>query len=546
MNRLLLTHVLVLLFGLVPGQHASAAAALSVDMDTAIQNDFLGVNAIYHGFAFMPEQTNKGMNDTDRAREFDRVQRIRLNIARTWYHPNFACTKSSGLSGAYNWNSTRMNALYSWLQAMQDRHVDVALQLGWWFTQDTYYGHSSPDPTNDPPKFAAWASESLHQIIEVKGFTNVKYGILFTEPTAYDTGGKIPTNYTQWSYYVKVVKAVHDKLVADGRRNLVKLVGPNNTFAGYILTDLTNAVNELNDQIDIYSGHDYNRDDYFWWAYTCNNLKGTVSATGKQVWLDEWGMQDEAYRQTPDYGNYVAQGVAACLNSGLQTCLSWTLFDQQYISADSSFINNWTSLDSFYNGVQRWGFTKWPHDTIANPTLPYPSWYAFSLMSKYLGGRGGTRVFQTTNDGGVYISAVQQPAGDWSFLVVNTNGYATNIQVNLSQPLNRAMCRYLYDPNQIVPTAGAAIIGADQLSNVGTSFTDSLPARGVAIYSTIGPVLSVAPGSNDTVILSWSDPDFHLQSAGDVSGSYTNEPNGAVSPVTNTVSGANKFYRLSD
>ena len=67
---------------------------LSLDLDRSIQNDFLGVNGVYHGFAFMPEQNNKGMTDIDRQREFERVQRMGLNVARTWYRPNWACGSS--------------------------------------------------------------------------------------------------------------------------------------------------------------------------------------------------------------------------------------------------------------------------------------------------------------------------------------------------------------------------------------------------------------------------------------------------------------------
>jgi hypothetical protein len=474
---------------IAPLSAQGASASLTVNMNTVIQNDFLGVNAVYHGFAFMPEQIDKGMNDADRAREFDRVQRIGLNIARTWYHPNYAC--SASLWDTCDWNSTRMQALYSWLQTMKDRNVDVALQLGWWFTRDTYYGRTSPDPDADPQNFAAWVSESLHQIIEVKGFTNVKYGILFTEPTGYESG-TVPSGYSQWSYYVKMVKAIHTQLVTDGRRSLVKLVGPNNCCGA---VHLSSAVSELNNEIDIYSGHDYNYADYSGWSNLCNNMKNTVAATGKPFWLDEWGKQDEFYRQTGDYGNYVAQGVAACLNAGVQTPMNWILFDQQYISTDSTVGNTWDGSDSFYNGIHRWGFAKWPHDTIANPTLPYPSWYAFSLMSKYLGGRAGTQVYQTTNANGTYIAAVKRSSGDWSFLVVNGNASATSIQVALSSPLNHTLYRYLYDPAQIVPTEAADLIAADiRLPNVGASFTDSLPARGVAIYSTIGkPVLTFFP-----------------------------------------------------
>jgi hypothetical protein len=60
---------------------------VGVSLDESIQKDFLGVNAVYHGVAFTPEQVRKGMDDADRKREFDRVATMKLNIARTWYGP---------------------------------------------------------------------------------------------------------------------------------------------------------------------------------------------------------------------------------------------------------------------------------------------------------------------------------------------------------------------------------------------------------------------------------------------------------------------------
>jgi hypothetical protein len=342
---------------------------------------------------------------------------------------------------------------------------------------------------------------------------------------------------------VKVVKAIHDQLVADGRRGLVKLVGPNNTSGAL---NLTNAVNELNAQIDVFSGHNFNLADYPAWYNLCTNMMRIVSSTGKPVWMDEWGKQDEAYRQTADYGNYVAQGVAAALNAGLQNPQIWLLFDQQYISADWTVGNNWNDSDSFYNGVHRWGFAKWPHDSISNPTRPYPAWYAYSLMTKYLGGRDGTQVFRTTNSNGVFISAVRQPSDDWSFLVVNTNTATRSIQVNLNTNLNRTLCRYLFNPSLIVPTESATLIGAQQTISATTNFTDSLPSRAVALYSTLGPVLELQHNDDDTVTLNWNGSAFHLQSADGIDGLFTNAPDGATSPVTNAASASFKFYRLAN
>ncbi len=90
--------VLAALGASIPPLNAQGpGASLSVNTSTVIQSDFLGVNAVYHGFAFMPEQIQKGMSDADRGREFDRVWRIGLNLARTWSSVIAVCGNSRTL-----------------------------------------------------------------------------------------------------------------------------------------------------------------------------------------------------------------------------------------------------------------------------------------------------------------------------------------------------------------------------------------------------------------------------------------------------------------
>ena len=454
-------------------------ALVSVDLDRVIQDNFLGVNGTYHGFAFMPEQTDKGMNDADRQREFERVARLDLKIARTWYRPDWAAGER--LNHPFNWESPKMRAFYRWLDAMQSLGVQVALQAGWWFTRDTYYGYQEPDPASDIPRYISWVSESLHQMIHVRGFTNIRYLVLFTEPTSYELG-RVPSGFNQWSYYARVVRMLHERLLADHRRHLVQFVGPNNTFGGLHLAE---AVSELNDVIDIYSGHDYNKPDYLAWYSLCQAMQSVVAPTGKPLWLDEYGKQDEAYRQTPDYGCYIAQAAAASINAGNQSSFIWLLFDQQYVAAEPNGGQDTTNDDSFYHGVHRWGTTRWPHDTLASPTSPYPHWYVFSLLSRWMGGRGGTQVL-AVDSGAPVISAATRPAGsEVAVLLINTAEEDAPLQVRFNRPLHRTLFRRLYDPATIQPSESAGLLPVSRtLGPVETSFSEVLPARGVAIFTT--------------------------------------------------------------
>lgn len=458
---------------------------LTVDLDTVIQDDFLGVNAVYHGIAFMPEQVHRGMNAADRAREFERVERMGLNIARTWYRPDWAC--GSDLMAPFDWDSTKMNAFYAWLDEMQRQGVDVALQAGWWVggdvLGDVWYFQQKEQWATYLPRYAAWVSESLHQLITMRGYTNIKYLVLMTEPIhGYQQGNQPDDFATVEDWYQRIVQEVHTQLVADGRRTLVKTVGPNSEFGDEVW-----AKNNLNTEIDIFSAHGYNEAGYHGWFQRVSAMESSIVSTGKEIWLDEWGKQDEAYRDTPDYGWYLGQGVAASINAGNQTSMVWILFDQQYVSIDNSNAQNVTNEDSFHSGVHRWGVAYWPHDSVPNPTYVRPSWYAYSMLSRYMGGRNGSQTYATTGPANVKIAATRPNGTEYSFLVVNLSDSAQDIRVDLSHAINKTLYRYNYDPAAL-PAADetAPLLGYDKtLARVRDSFSDSIAGKAVVIYSSI-------------------------------------------------------------
>lgn len=478
------------------GKDNNSRALLKIYNDSILINDFLGVNGVYHGFAYMPEQTDKGMNENDRQREFSRVKNMDLKIARTWYRQDWAC--GDNIYNEFNWETTKMKAFYLWLDKMKELNVDVAIQSGWWFTKDTYslasFSDKSckifPEPEKNMERFSLWMKESLHQLITVRGYSNIKYLILFTEPLNYPSG-IIPVGYTEPEYYDKICTRIHEKLVESGLRSSLKLVGPNSgstdtaAWIGW-------SVKNMNDVIDIYSWHAYNGEN-FWtnppleyngWKNIVEVGIKKIKQTGKPFWIDEYGANrpNENIRLMPDYGNYLAQCVAAFINGGAQTSLIWLLFDQQYVGP----LESASSGDSFYNGVHRWGIAKWPHDNVSEPENPYPSWYAFSMMSKYLGGRNNTIVYKTQNADSLYVVATSPNGTDFSVMLVNGAHSSKKIEFEFQKEINKTLRRHLYDPSSLEITKKASIINDDlTFKKVKRIFNDEIPSRGVAIYTSL-------------------------------------------------------------
>jgi hypothetical protein len=458
---------------------------LQVYLDDIICPEFLGVNAVYHPFATMPFEIERGMAEADAEREFSLVASIGLKVARSWYRPDWAC--GSDLHNVFDWETAEMQELYRWLTAMQARRVRVALQAGWWCTRDTYLGHDGPDPARDLPRYAEWVSESLHQLITVRGYTNISHLMLFTEGVNYQSG-LLPAGISQTQYYGMAIRAIHERLQADGRRGLVRTVGPNSgstTEASWV--DVARA--DFDDCIDVYSWHSYNGDnfdtnpplEYHGWLNLVAQGTRKLAGSAKPYWFDEYGANrpDETVRARPDYGCYLAQAVAAFINGGCQTSLLWILLDQKY-PGDT------TNNDSFYRGVQRWGLVPWPPDDLPDPLSPRPAWYAFGLMSRILGGGEGYRSLRTECEKDVFMAAIAQPGGAYALLAVNAAHEPRRISIRLSRALNTMVERWEYDPAHIDPAWGDKLPASDRLFSAVDRWDDVLAPRGVVLYRTAG------------------------------------------------------------
>ena len=151
---------------------------LILKTDKPVQEIFLGANAVYHCYATLPDSTGRAYNEEQCALEFDRVKKCGLKIARTffrWY--GWDAEKQ-----CFDWeNEPYIKGFYKWAEAMKDIGTDFALQVGWW-SPEVVLGHGSNGTSpfyinenweNSVHRYAEWVSEVAHQLIEVRGFTNI-------------------------------------------------------------------------------------------------------------------------------------------------------------------------------------------------------------------------------------------------------------------------------------------------------------------------------------------------------------------------------------
>ena len=421
---------IIVFFVLVSAVHARDT--LSVDRDAVIQANFLGINAVHHGFSYMTESREMGMSDSLHALEVARVKASGIRVARTMYRPGWAMGEGPWLRP--DWDSAQMRTFYAWLADMQSIGVEVALNIGWWFPRDVIWNRDQHLPAypDDRDEYCRWLSESIHQIVEVRGFTNVKYLFMFTEPS--DRYGDLPMGKKHWDYYKEVVLAANQRLIDDGRRQLVKFIGPNTSETKSWLGE---TVRELNDAIDIYASHTYNLKSYQEWYDMTLRVKAEVEATGKPFWIDEYGLQDLDMRTSNAYGTFVAEANAAFLNAGAQASMIWLLSDQYYPEP----IKHITNRDAFLDGKHSWGLFPW----LPECRTPHPAWDAFLLISRLMG-EPGSAVVKTKGLADLPIAAVTRENGGLRVLVVNRGKERREFSVALSRPVAGPLHRYAYNP----------------------------------------------------------------------------------------------------
>lgn len=242
---------------------------LKIKNNLPVQENFLGNGAIYHGYAAMDDHMGRVYTNELCDIEADRAADMKLKFARTFY-TWWAWDEERK---AFNWENEIMQAFYAWLKRMKDRNIPVIVNTGWCSPGDL----NGKGWTNNPPyppcpfivtdnweltleNYGNWVSETVHQLIEVRGFTNIKILALFTE--AEGKGKNDPSKpYERWR---DSAVAAHNALVRDNRRNLVKLMGPQEasipaeTAYGRAGEMLRWAVeNTPEDVIDIFSCHVY-------------------------------------------------------------------------------------------------------------------------------------------------------------------------------------------------------------------------------------------------------------------------------------------------
>ncbi len=490
-------------------------ATLTINNAKPVQKDFMGLNAVYHGFTYRKDAFGRQYDEATAKFEAKRAINTGMNVARTYYDHNMAwdaATKS------WNWESEDMKAFYKWCLDMKEGGVDVLVNY-WYQNNYLYTSYSWKDETSDGTqnvpfegfrvdgdqqktleKFADFMCETV-RALRAHGCTNANQIAVATEPGAWweddwegVEGGKEFMAYQEKcaKSQADTVNTVNAALKKNDLRKYLKIMGPNISAQapgtqGIYLKAYKKYLDK--DACDYFSSHTYQgsdntKDNYFLWQEQWDELKSHGVDANTYIW-DEYNLANiggssatTTLRNSPYAGTQMALAETCFLNNGFKGSYRWSLFDQQW---PNNYANN---DDSFKDGVHMCGTAP----TLLQSSIVYPTYYEYSLVQTAMG-QEHSKVFASTNDdfNSVYSAMTVGPDGSVNIIVVSTNIFETKVSVDFEKSLEGVtLYRHLYDPNNLAPcTDKGELIPPDcKYTNTTTKLNDVIPPYSVAIYTT--------------------------------------------------------------
>ena len=196
---------------------------------------------------------------------------------------------------------------------------------------------------------------------------------------------------------------------------------------------------------------------------------------GKPYCFDEYNSTYDRDNSRDTHGADICMAAISLMNSGCQSSLLWTVFDQQWPN------NHTTNPDSFVDGDHRCGVMP----ILTRSLVPYKSYYAFSLVSKYVDGEG-TKVYEGFGENNVQTTMSVSPEGEITLVVVNNKAFDDEFTITFDNALDSVnFNRHAFDPKTCTPNEKAEIIGVDKIfEGVTDVLTDKIAAYGVQVYTT--------------------------------------------------------------
>lgn len=474
---------------------------ISIDNTSPVQSNYNGQGAYYASFSCMNDVTGKPgtviYSDEQIEWEMECVRRSGVNVVRTMFMESWAWDPATGdnvENVKVNWDTDDMKCFYKWLDKMTEMKIDVMVSFGWTMgalgktavernIPVFQYMSGSSNYFDCIPYYAQFYSDFVKEVIVKRGYNCIKYANIMTEPD-YNPAGDVEANsHEHWQQWYTAAEALHNKLVKDGVRQSIKLLGAqsvrDNDWVKW-------TVEEADDIIDIYTAHRYPTVDSYYEQgalydqvyYKAKEWVDTVRPTGKDFWWDEiqvFTKNEPDTEMHPKYqGAQEVLAISAMMNAGVSKNLLWMLAKQKYP-------NNFATYTEFVEGVQTTtgflGYLNWDN-------TPEPVWYAYSMVANALN-HPEQSVYEIIPENDIYGTLSVSEDGTVTLIAVNMSLEDQEISFDFEKSFDDiTLYRYCYDPSIIEANAQVELIkSSGKFINVYNTITDKIPSFGVTVYT---------------------------------------------------------------
>ncbi|TLS53693.1 hypothetical protein FE782_05325 [Paenibacillus antri] len=488
---------------------APAPHTVRIDPNEVVQSDFLGIGVNVIPTALMEGTTRFGYTEAHWEMDRKRILTVRPKVARVWFQIDWM----ESAKGVYTFDSPQMQAFYKYLDVFKEAGTEIELNMGWKIGSAAHEWFNIPgvDPWTSAPAdldaYAASTSAALRELIEVRGYDNVKYLTFYNEPNGswdFEAPGD------QQAYYAEMVRKASERLAADGLRDRIEIWGPEETGAPGWTQYMKDHIDE---HMDGYSFHVYG-EAYEGLRVALKQRSDYVAP--KPVHLTEFGWGDD---NASNWDAGFANSVVAVANGGVKSALVWQL-------------NGVWSPDPFggTNGV----YTMW--DSIVLGMEPRKTFYSAGLLNRYIPEHSSVLAVDTgTPD--LRAAAFKTADGNYSILLESKAGLPKDVTFDFGGvEIGKTFRKHVYQ-DDVVRTGNAILPPASASFEAGASFRDPNvgSAYHFAVYTTEPPQTQVEVSpllptvrSGDKLQLSATV----IDNTGGVTWSIVGENNGAINKNT--------------
>lgn len=515
------------------GLDSSNVINLSVYNNTVLSNDYKGLSGtVYHSSGYITNDlTGRNYTDEQRQTELKRLSESGVKYCRTRFSPDTIWNSSTN---KFNFSASRMQNFIDYCKALESKNISVCLQTSWYLNEilsnnknnatNTYLNGNGADLYSEQALYSGLiateyklsgsakmpSGETVTEYYNRVGIAAVRYGvylsnfikaakdsgvnnidylIYFTEPS-YATEDKPEGEFAnEYLFVSKTIKNVIEKV---GYAEGVKHVGPNQGSVQTGLGLLKYVVTREPELFDVLTAHFYpysaSISDDAYYSQCINAFTSYLQVLkdagveNKEFWVDEFfAVQKNSSRSARQSAKAALQtvvGSIAAQQLGVENIILWQIFDQAW--GDSL-----ETSTEFENGIHMCGTAP----SLLVSDVPYAAYYPLSTFMRFNSANSGksfaTSSGKNATSQGVYIGAMEDDNGNLIITVINISGEEKIINVDLQNAINKALYRYSVCEDGIRPTADATPTDCSRIiSNVGTSFTDTVLPYSVSIYTT--------------------------------------------------------------